>query len=334
MKVSDRDHGGNLWAILCYFNPMGYQRRRQNYLRFRRSLSVPLLTVELSYHDRFEIEEDEADILVRLRGRDVLWQKERLLNVALAHLPRACDRLAWLDCDVLLDGDWASETDRLLDRFPLVQLFSHLIHLGPDGVLDDALKAPASARRTSLAYRWETQSVPGDLFLRPDGTSRERGNCGMAWAGRRTLLERHGLYDAMVLGMGDKLIAAAALGRFDDVIPAHRMNTRQAEHYLRWAVPFYEEVRGNLGCRAGKIHHLWHGDLSDRRYVERYDGFEAFEFDPCRDLTIDAAGCWQWGSNKHALHRHVEQYFRWRREDGKDPRLALHQRAAAYLPAP
>ena len=320
MEIKDCADRGKLWAISCYFNPMGYYRRRQNYLRFRHSLSVPLLTVELSYQDHYEIADDEADIVVRLRGQDILWQKERLLNVALAHLPRDCEKLAWLDCDVLMEAqDWASETERLLDRFPLVQLFSQLIHLGPDGALTDAKLAPASKRRTSMAYRWATQTVPDDLFLRPEATGRERCNCGMAWAANRTLLERHGLYDAMILGMGDKMIAAAAVGRFDDVIPAHRMNARQADHYLQWAIPFHDAVRGNLGHRAGNIYHLWHGDLSDRRYVERYDGFEAFDFDPRRDLAIDPAGCWQWNSKKLDLHRHVEQYFRWRREDGQRP---------------
>ena len=317
MEARNGDHGSNLWAIACYFNPMGYQRRRQNYLRFRSSLSVPLLTVELSYHDRYEIAATDADILIRLRGRDVLWQKERLLNVALANLPRDCDQVAWLDCDVLLEGNWASETQRLLERFPLVQLFSQLIHLQPDGRLDEARLATLTSRRTSLAYRWAMRTAPDDIFLRPEATRRERCNCGMAWAGRRSLLEQHGLYDAMILGMGDKLIAAAALGRFEDAIPAHRMNTRQADHYLRWAIPFHEAVCGELGFREGNLFHLWHGDLSDRRYAERYDGFAAFDFDPCRDLAIDSAGCWQWNSDKYDLHRHVEEYFRARREDGK-----------------
>ena len=309
---------GTLWAISCYFNPMGYRRRRQNYLRFRRSLNVPLLTVELSYHDRYEIAEGEADILIRLRGRDVLWQKERLLNVALERLPTECENLAWLDCDVLLeDPRWAAATQRLLERFPLVQLFSQLIHLEPHGVLDDAKRLPASARRTSLAYRWAHQAVPTDLFLRPEATSQHRCNCGMAWAGRRTMLEKHGLYDAMILGMGDKMIAAAAIGRFDDAVRGHQMNPAQADHYLSWAVPLHDEVRGNLGCREGNAFHLWHGDLADRKYVERYDGFAAFAFDPRFDLAIDPTGCWRWNTNKQDMHRHVAEYFRGRREDGR-----------------
>jgi hypothetical protein len=311
------DSGSNLWAITCFFNPIGYRRRRENYRRFRRALNVPLLTVELSYQDRYELADDEADMLVRLRGRDVLWQKERLLNVAIEHLPKSCSKLAWLDCDVLFEeADWAAEAERLLDRFPVAQLFRELVHLRPDGLVEDAPRLPPGARRTSLAYRWATQTVAPDIFLEPQGTSQARCNCGMAWAGRRALLDKYGFYDAMILGMGDKMFAAAAVGRYADAAAAHRLNARQTEHYLRWAIPLHDEVRGNLGYREGTSYHLWHGNLSDRGYLERYDGFEAFEFDPRRDLSIDTGGCWRWNTPKPAMHRHVAQYFRRRREDG------------------
>jgi len=144
------------------------------------------------------------------------------------------------------------------------------------------------------------------------------------------VLERHGFYDAMVLGMGDKMIAAAAVGRHADAAQAHRLNNRQTDHYLQWAVPFHEEIRGKLGCRAGTAYHLWHGDLLDRRYIERYDGFDAFEFDPRQDLAIDPSGCWRWNTNKHAMHQHVKQYFQRRREDGaREPEPATVRSALA-----
>jgi hypothetical protein len=53
---------------------MGYRRRSANFRVFRERLGVPLLAVELAYGERFELGEGDAEILVRLRGRDVLWQ--------------------------------------------------------------------------------------------------------------------------------------------------------------------------------------------------------------------------------------------------------------------
>jgi hypothetical protein len=120
-----------LWGITCYFNPAGYRRRLANYRVFRERLGVPLVAIELAYGPHFELNHNDAEILVQLRGRDILWQKERLLNVALQKLPSSCRKVVWLDCDVVFEAnDWAERTSLLLDRFMLVQPFSHL-HLMP-----------------------------------------------------------------------------------------------------------------------------------------------------------------------------------------------------------
>ena len=114
----------NLWAITCYFNPSAYKRRLENYHTFRQYLAVPLVTVELSFDGNFQLQHDDADILVQLHGGAVLWQKERLLNIALKSVPDACDKIAWLDCDVVFEsGDWAERTIRALDQFALLHLF-------------------------------------------------------------------------------------------------------------------------------------------------------------------------------------------------------------------
>jgi hypothetical protein len=61
-----------LWAITSYFNPVGYARRLQNYLAFRKHLAIPLVTVELAYRDDFDLPPDAGDILIRLRARTSL----------------------------------------------------------------------------------------------------------------------------------------------------------------------------------------------------------------------------------------------------------------------
>jgi hypothetical protein len=52
---------------------MGYRRRRANYRLFRERLKVPLVAVELAYGPNFELGEGDAEILMQLRGGDVLW---------------------------------------------------------------------------------------------------------------------------------------------------------------------------------------------------------------------------------------------------------------------
>src|SRR5262245_38284590 len=92
---------GALWAITAYFNPARYARRLHNYRVFRRHLSVPLLAVELAFDGDFELHERDAERLVQLRTRDVMWHKERLLNIALQRLPSTCDSVLWIDCDLV-----------------------------------------------------------------------------------------------------------------------------------------------------------------------------------------------------------------------------------------
>lgn len=77
----------SLIAITAFFNPTRSRRRLGNFRTFRAALRVPLIAVELSYGADYELGDADAEVLIRRRGRDVLWQKERLLNLALEHVP-------------------------------------------------------------------------------------------------------------------------------------------------------------------------------------------------------------------------------------------------------
>jgi hypothetical protein len=311
--------GGALWAITCFFNPAGYARRLRNYRVFRRALGVPLVTVELAHGNAFELQPGDAEVLVQIRGRSVLWQKERLLNVAQQHLPERCQAVAWIDCDLVLERpDWPERARRLLEERPLVQLFDTLYDL-PRGVMPaevDLAATPPTAR--SFAHRMSTGSISGD-DLRPPSSQHVRAcSFGMGWAARRELLQAHGFYDALILGSGDRAMACAAYGLFGDAIYTIRLDERRAAHYLRWAEPFFDRVRGAVGYVDGGLYHLWHGDVGDRRYLERHQDLSRLGFDPLTDIALSDGGCWRWSSYKPELHAYLNQYFLSRREDGPD----------------
>ena len=115
---------------------------------------------------------------------------------------------------------------------------------------------------------------------------------------------------------GDRAMLCAAVGRFDYGIDALMMGTRQSEHYLAWARPFYDTVRGAVGYVDGRICHLWHGDLVNRRYSQRHEGLAPFGFDPFTDIMIDPNGCWRWTGRKTEMQEYVRGYFESRKEDG------------------
>src|SRR2546421_1639167 len=133
ITANGRGTAGGLWAITSYFHPIGYRRRLENYRIFREHLQVPLLTVELGYGRALDLNHRDADILVQYHGNDVMWQKERLLNLALRALPRECGTVAWLDCDIIFQrNDWPEQALRLLEGHALVQLFTHADHVSRD----------------------------------------------------------------------------------------------------------------------------------------------------------------------------------------------------------
>src|SRR5262245_23844676 len=93
----------DLWIVTAYFNANGYRTKRQNYERFRERIErggLHFLTVECAFGDQpFELEPSSQ--VLQVRGQDVMWQKERLLNTAIKSLPQQCRKVAWLDADIL-----------------------------------------------------------------------------------------------------------------------------------------------------------------------------------------------------------------------------------------
>lgn len=306
---------GSLWAMTTYFNPMRFRRRLSNYQRFRAALTVPLATIELGFGERWELGPRDADCYLRIGDGDILWQKERLLNLLLPTLPRECEHVAWLDCDLLLpDPDWSRRAVDALAQTPLVQLFTTVRHLGRDG------PGGASGRAVeSVAARIRNGQSVADALGRVTDRTDGAPSPGMAWAARRELLERHGFFDACVIGGGDTALACAAYGVPEIATALHAMNARQRARYLAWAGPFHRDVRGDVGALAGEIQHLWHGDLARRRASERHVGLALHDFDPQVDIAVGAQGAWRWASAKPALHAYVRDYFQRRSEDGLEP---------------
>jgi hypothetical protein len=304
------------WAITSYFNPAGYHSRLPNYKIFRSNLAMPLIAVELSFTGQFDLGPEDADILVQITGGDVLWQKERLLNLALASLPADCEYVAWIDGDVVfLNRDWPAQALVGLQDFTMIHLFGERCNLGP-GAHPGSSTELCDSLCESVARKIRLGTVePSDLY-RSSGPLLRRSTPGLAWAMRRDVLELHGLYDACILGSGDRAMLCAAVGRFDYGIDALMMGTRQSEHYLAWARPFYDTVRGAVGYVDGRICHLWHGDLVNRRYSQRHEGLAPFGFDPFTDIMIDPNGCWRWTGRKTEMQEYVRGYFESRKEDG------------------
>jgi hypothetical protein len=318
--MNERLPGRDLWAITSYFNPMGWQRRLANYRLFRERLSVPLVAVELAYGPVFELTKSDADILIQLRGVDILWQKERLLNLALQHLPNTCQKVVLVDCDVIFKLDSLGErVSGLLDGFKLVQMFSHAHYMPRDWVPGDFSTTKAEFTRPSAAFTISSGVPPATCLHGPQGGAgavQNRVAPGFAWAARRELFARHRIYDGCIVGGAVSAFASAAYGCFDHAIEIHYMNDRQRQHFMAWAQPFHETVGAETTFLDCDLFHLWHGDFAHRRYLERHQGLKPFHYNPADDIAVAANGCWRWNTDKPELHKFVRDYLTSRREDG------------------
>ena len=304
-----------LWAITCFFNPAGYRRRLQNYKWFREHLTIPLVTVELSFTGEYALRNGDAEILVQLDQGDVLFQKERLLNIALQHLPATCEAVAWIDCDVIFPAkDWSSQTMEALQRFAVVQPFSERFDLLPDSHPRDIAGWDRPRDRLSLMAKIAQDGLTAADF-QEQKPSLGNPAWGLVWAARKHVLDRHGLYDGCVLTSGDIAIFCAALGAMEGAFMRNRMNASSFEHYSSWAKPFDETVRGRVGHVEGRLFHLWHGSIENRRYGKCHHELKDLGFDPFTDIAKTEQDTWRWSSDKPELHAHVQEYFFSRKED-------------------
>jgi hypothetical protein len=311
------NHPNGLWAITAFYNPARYWTRRNNYQVFRKRLELPLLTVELSFDGQFELAPDDAEILILKADGDVMWQKERLLNIALDNLPPECQAVVWLDCDVIFQQvDWANQVCHLLEKFPLLQPYS-VVHQLPRGISPEQWVAkPTGFARPSVAWLISQGMPVAECLGNPAAQYPAIRTPGHAWAARRDLLEQHRFYDACIIGGGDTVFACAAYGMAEALPKLHADNQLVFQHYLSWTGPFFESVQGQVSLIEGDLLHLWHGEVNDRRVRQRHHDMATFQFDPAMDIALTENDCWRWNSPKWTMHEYVANYFFARNEDG------------------
>lgn len=281
------------WAITSYFHAQSDPVRLANYRRFRSELALPLLTVEVACDGApWDLPLADSgkygDTLVQIRG-DYLWQKERCLNIALAHLPSDCDRVVAIDADVVgADAAWVEAVDGALDRFPVAQAFTSVEYLDAAGGVD---------------FCWPGVVVGWNRFP----ASRSVAH-GIAWAFRLPWITRRGFYEAMPLGGGDAALSFAALGIADKFPAWFGLGPEHAEHYLTWARGFTNPP-ARPGFAPSTLRHLWHGSLESRHHPKRKGALP--DFDPLTDLGGGPA--LSWASDKPGLHARVRAYLESRR---------------------
>ena len=296
--------------VTSYFNSHNYASKRRGFELFKHSMDrsgVPLFIGECAFGEE-EFELAPSSSVFQFRCRDLMWQKERLLNLTIDRVPDRYTKIVWVDADVLFTNPrWIVEASECLDHVPVIQPFSHAVRLRP--------------RETS--YYGGGQRFRGFCFTRSalPPVSRLRyhvhGHTGLAWAADRQLLSDLGLYDAAIGGSADHLMAHAFCGDFGSgcLQAVFGGPSGYLEHFRSWAEAAWGRVQGRLGHVGGAALHLWHGETVNRGYLRRYRQLTRRGYDPAVHLDGEPGGLWAWSDEGAFLSEWASRYFRDRRED-------------------
>lgn len=336
-----RGRRDDFWVVSAYFNLAGSRARRDDYRLFRAALQTPLLTIEWHPHARFELQASDADRLLQVHGGDPMWQKERLLQMALSDLPAGARYVAWVDCDMLFTKpDWVEQTRAMLEAVDLVQPFAEVAYLdaaqtrglrvagfaAADVAIGDLVRRPGFA--SVYQQVGSDRIVAHDLahrFTSTDASAvdaydvRTRPAYGHAWAARREWLESIGLYQRCVMGAGDLLFAYGVIGHGEALIANHHSVGwgfyGDCASYRSWSQAAHRSSGGRCAAARGTALHLHHGRLQDRQYRSRLDGLKPFALDLDRDIAAEPQRPWSWTRERKRLSRYFMSYLEQRRED-------------------
>jgi hypothetical protein len=301
----------DLWIISSFYNSHAYVTKPKNFEKFIQNIddgNLNYLIVECAFGKQSFTLPKKHNI-IRVRTSDIMWQKERLLNIALENLPSKCKKIAWVDCDVLFENaDWAKETSEKLKYAKVVQPFKQAIRLPPN---TDAYSG-IGERYNSFGF-----VMKKNPYIVCKGRFDLHGHTGFAWASHKSIFQKYGFYDSCIAGSGDHMMAHSFIGDWSTNCLGKILgkNSFFYKHYVEWSKKIYPLIKSKIDYTDGTLLHLWHGNVEDRKYVLRQKALEEYGFNPWRDLTLNESNCWKWNHDKQEIKDWAKEYFVLRKED-------------------
>jgi GR25 family glycosyltransferase involved in LPS biosynthesis len=287
-----------LAVITTFYNPKKYVNIRYNYLKFSEKIKekADLFPIELSFDGDFFID-DENVIQIKGDKKNILWQKEVLLNLALDKIPKEYTNIAWVDCDIIFENEnWVEECNYKLNDYKVVQLYEWAKRLGPNSEIE-------MTSRGIISRIHEINKV--DINL-------SKGIPGFAWAIRREVIDEIKFLETQIIGGGDSLMFYSFFG-IKRGFQTEQMNEKWFKKFSDWSDKAFENIDKSVSFVSGEITHLYHGSKKNRNYNKRYDILNKYEFDPLMDLSKDKNGIWE--LNNKQISKELEKYFEDRNED-------------------
>ncbi|KAJ1537098.1 hypothetical protein HK096_004263 [Nowakowskiella sp. JEL0078] len=318
-KVSNR----TLYIILPYSNPSNFKRREALLKQTIDGLrllpqgtdKVQIVVTQLVYSNKSKIKIDPKgpyDLTLNTSRRNILWSKENLINLAIHNILKKTGNtakyFAFVDADItFLSPTIVKDTLNILEKGNImVQMFQ-------EARIDEA--NPITVK--SFAYQYEKNG--GHSYKSVVNTDPEYWHPGFAWAMDSFAFNACGGLIDRTLGSADRHMAMALICKSNLSVPED-LNDEYLDMILDWQA---RVIKNGVSFRSvpGKIIHHYHGDLRNRKYVERWEILKKNNFSPRKHITENGDGLLVWSDNvNNELINDVQDYFSQRQEDAPKPK--------------
>ena len=263
----------------------------ENFEKTKESLcDEDVFVVEMSYlNNDFIIPDSENFIRIQANERHLLWQKERLFNLALDKLPKKYKNVAWVDGDIIFKNQSSLSVmiDEALSEHSAVQLFSDVNWL-------DEHRQPFRTQKSCIL-------------------NSRNGWHGYAWAFRREEIEKiGGMFDYHISGNGDLMLNYAfSITGSTKSMPKRTLNecVSMKKKFNKYKDKVSKYFLGTVTCLDLEIDHQYHGDYRTRKYEYRENLLRKYKFNPETDIEIDKNGLYKWKFEREEAKRLFHDIF-------------------------
>lgn len=281
IRLSNNNNDTSLAIITALFNPCHYISHQYNYLEFKKHIEQfgDLFTAEISFNGKF-LSPTKNSVHIKGSNNNILWQKERLLNIALESLPKIYKNIAWIDCDIIFDDPlWHKQLLCLLQDYKIVHLFKN-------------------ATRENIF----SESILNNI---------SQGVSGFAWAARREELDAVKFLDNQVIGGADLIMASSFMSRLD-ILHRRQMNYIDNAQTQDWIKDTTASIGGSVSNINCTIQHLYHGSIDNRQYQDRTELITEINNSKIFLSSVDK---YIWHNANNNLTQKIIAYLKNRQED-------------------
>jgi len=309
----------DLACITCHFNFADFKRpvnNLHNFLSYMDKVGVEVFGVELFLPNQQPQTKNKKNwIQIKVcPEKNILWQKECLLNIAETLVPDHYTNIAWIDADIEFDDDlWHEKAEEALKAFDIIQLFEKAFLL--DHKKNIMLEAHSAFKEheyvnkdigvfESFEKTLKKINLPKKTFYK---------HPGFAWAMKRSLWKKiNGLYSRCITGGIDQAMVSIFKKIALDENSKNEIGLNHF-HFKKWSERLkYENAK--ISYLEINLYHFFHGSTENRKYKER-NKFSRF-FDAFSVANINDVGILEW-SNKapQYLKNNIFDFFKEREED-------------------